>query len=1279
MMQILYPYRRFFILASILLTLTGHAQQNPESIPVSIEWQPAQMTIPGQSLLMFEGAVNHDSLGLLPVFRYIIPNSSGGAKYTAYLADEQYEPLQIQDPDNFPDLELIGKAPKIIITTFESRKSAKTAICILPLRKLPDGGKYEKLVSFTVHYSLIDKENSSDGRASTKVDYAEHSVLQTGDWYKIAVKKTGVYKLSYQDLSDMGIDPAQTDPRNIRLFGNGNGMLPEPNSMERKDDLQENAIYVNGEEDGRFDPQDYILFYGQDPVKISYNNFYGYFEHEINYYSDVTCYFLTTGEIRGKRIDQGEAVSDEPTHEVNTFQELAYYEKEAVNLIKSGKLWYGEIFSNPVEYTFSFDLTDLDNAEPVYLRTSLAGRATTRTYFNLYANSEHIEEIEVPSVVLTSQIYARPLTSGYDMFYCIDDKADIRIAFEKADGIDVGWLNYIELNYIRHLSFRGGQLSFRDMRTLGTGNVARYHLQGATSNSIRIWDVSDPSTASAVVVAGEQGGVFIKAPCDIEREFIAFDNTQFYTPEFVEKVENQDLHGLQPADYIIVSNPIFLEQARRLADFHRQYSNLSVQIVVPGQIYNEFSSGIQDVSAIRDFMKMLYLKAGPGEEPRYLLLFGDASYDYKGYLPEDNNLVPAYESRESLKAAASFVTDDYYGCLDEDEGSNGSGTMDVGIGRFPVHTVEEAEAMVTKSINYMMPDRANFGPWRNSICFIGDDEDNNTHFGQAEGLVEITDSLGPVYNVNKIYLDAYSQLKTPSGNRYPDVNKAIDAVVNEGSLIINYTGHGGETAWADERILDIPAIQSYRNIHNLPAFVTATCEFSRYDDPGLVSAGELVFLNPDGAGIGLFTTTRLAFSQSNYALNKRFYYDAFTIDSFTGEYPRQGDLIRAAKTPSNQNIKNFVLLGDPALMLAYPRMKARTLNVVNEQDERPADTIHALSRVTIEGQVEDPAGNRLTGFNGTLYVTVFDKPVLYYTRGNDPTSKIADFYIQDKKIYKGESTITEGRFIFTFIVPQDISYQFGEGKISYYAVDTVNLMDAQGYDPIIIGGDDELATEDTQGPDIGLYLNTPSFKSGDVTTASPLLIADLFDESGINTVGNGIGHDISLILDGNYREPVILNDYYNPEADSYQRGQVIYGLGPISVGEHTLTLKAWDVLNNSSEETINFVVDPYARLLLTNAGTMPNPYHENVSFYFEHNKPGSTLDVTVRIFSLTGLQLQTLHYTIQPESVESGPMAWDGKDASGNELVAGFYISTMVVKSDDGYVSSISQKFLHFR
>jgi len=1261
------------LIVSMLLPVALTAQNEESIIQGTVAWESPRQVSPAEFLLNFQGAANHDDFGMLPVVSIPLNQDPGTYALSAELSDASFEPLEINDPSKFPDIDLVGPEATVIITNECISGSNRQWVYLLPLRIKKDGNGYEKLISFKIR--IVNGPVKGDASRSSGRSFAAHSVLNSGDWYRLGVDKTGIYRITYSDLEAMGINPSAIDPRQIKLYGNGNGMIEEAVSIPRYDDLTENLILVSGEEDGSFDSGDFILFYGMDPIKMSYNAFYQKFEHEVNFYTDKTYYFLTIGPGNGKRVVQQELVTGQPTDTVNSFQDLLFHEKDEVNLIKSGQIWYGEVFNTQLSYDFDFDFPNPDLSQPFFLKANLAGRSTQSTDFNIYTDGELLTSIEVPSVVLGSSIYARALTSNYEQFYAGGSQVRVSITFVKPGTTDMGWLNYLEVNFIRQLVFDGGQLNFRDMRSTGPGNINRYEIQTSQGN-LNVWNVTNFESISSFRMESGNGMVSFKDHADTLKEYIAFDGSVYYSPEFVEKIDNQDLHGLAPADFVIITHPLFMEQAIRLADFHRQQDGMSVHIVTPQQIYNEFSSGAQDVSAIRDFMKMLYNRKEEGRRPGYLLLFGDASYDFKGIMPEDDNLVPAYQSRESLKMAASFVTDDYFGCLDEDEGSNGSGTVDIGIGRFPVKTSEQAEEVVDKIFLYASQARENYGPWRNSICFVGDDEDNNIHLNQAEGLTEIADSLGATFNVTKVYLDAYAQLQTPSGTRYPDASKAIDNSVNQGSLLVNYTGHGGEIGWATERVLDIPAIQAYKNEYNMPAFVTATCEFSRYDDPGLVSAGELVFLNPEGAGIGLFTTTRLAYSQSNYSLNKRFYYEAFRIDSLTGDYPRMGDLIRVSKTPSNQNIKNFVLLGDPALMLAYPRMRIRTTSIVNENEDRVTDTIYALSKVTVTGQIEDPEGNIVVNFNGILYSTVYDKPVVYKTRGNDPTSKVTEFTVQDKVLYKGEATVINGEFSFTFIVPKDISFQAGQGKISYYAVDTLSFLDANGHDPVWIVGNDTASMTDNSGPTIDLYLNHFEFNSGDITTAEPMLIARLFDESGINTVGNGIGHDIVMVVDGNYQMSVVLNDQFVPVTDSYQGGEINYRIGPFENGIHTITLKAWDIYNNSSVKTIEFEVNTGARLVITGAHTQPNPLTEQTRFVFDYNKPGVTMDVTLRIFSMMGQQVQFIQYSFNTEALESEPYTWDGRDQSGNELPSGLYVYTITVISEDGFTSEVSQKLM---
>jgi len=636
------------------------AQDRSYVVSDSINWQPVKNLFPGHSLLFFNGAVNHDSLGFLPVYTCNTPKDHTGKISSVNLVDAIYEQMETIDMSMFPDIDLVREQPVIIVSTSHNRKIPLQTVYLLPLRKTPGKEGIEKLVSFKIKICLEDDPVNAPAGNTIKRTYTENSVLSKGEWYRIAARETGIYKISSQDLESMGINPGQIDPRNIRIYGNGSGMLEEANSLPRKDDLMENAIFIEGESDGSFDPEDYILFYGESPVTITYNDFFEKYEHEVNFYTDQTCYFLNISDGPGKRVQPQSSVIEEPTYELNDFEEIAYYEKDSLNLIKSGKIWYGEVFNTQLEYFFDFNLKDLNLEEALYLKVNLAGRSTSNTTFNLMAEGSQLVELDCPSIVLGSSIYGRSVSSNYELFHAQDENIEVGISFDKIGSIDVGWLNYIELNYKRHLKFSGGQLSFRDMRPVGDSSIVRYHIQTSIPG-LTIWEVSDPGSISVPMVSEESGGISIKMPAETLKEFIAFDGSQFFAPEFIEKVENQNLHNLQPVDLVIITYPLFLDQAHRLADYHRQWDAMNVHVVTPQQIYNEFSSGAQDVSAIRDFMKMLYDREEKGKELRYLLLFGDASFDYKNLTAEDNNMVPAYESRESLKSAASFVTDDFFG------------------------------------------------------------------------------------------------------------------------------------------------------------------------------------------------------------------------------------------------------------------------------------------------------------------------------------------------------------------------------------------------------------------------------------------------------------------------------------------------------------------------------------------------------------------------------------------------------------------------------------------
>jgi hypothetical protein len=826
---------------------------------------------------------------------------------------------------------------------------------------------------------------------------------------------------------------------------------------------------------------------------------------------------------------------------------------------------------------------------------------------------------------------------------------------------------------------------------VGNGNITEFSLEDA-DNNISVWDVTNPVNPHKIQSNLSGTMLKFKVATDSMRHFCAH-RSGYFSVEKVGSVKNQDLHALAAVDYVIVYDPRFKAEAEELANYHRDNDYLNVLTVEPSVLYNEFASGAKDISALRNFMRMLYDRANgdPKLMPRYLLLFGDASYDYKNRIQDNTNLIPTYESYNSLSPTASFATDDYYGCLDVNEGINAHGKLDVGIGRFPITTTEEARNYLNKIYRYTAKPGLdtlggnscsngnigipNMADWRNIVCFIGDDEDQNLHISQADYLANYVRKNYPVFNVDKIFFDAYPQVITPGGQRYPDVKEAIRNRVEKGALVINYTGHGGEEGWAHESVLEVTDIRNWNNSMNLPTFVTATCEFSRYDDPGRISAGEYVLINPNGGGIALLTTSRVTWASDNFQLSKVIYSKIFTKTN--GQYPRLGDVIRTSKVASGSvaNNKNFVLLGDPALRISYPENEIELTNITDDNGQS-VDTIKALMKVTIEGQVNDH-GQLMTGFNGFIYPTIYDKAQTFSTLANDPDSYVYNFELQKNIIYKGKATVKNGKFSFTFYVPKDISYNYGFGKLSFYAQN--GSIDANGsYDSLTIGGANANAEPDTEGPSVDLYMNNRNFQYGGITDENPIMLAEVFDLHGINTVGNGIGHNIVAILDENSGNPIILNDYYESNLNNYQSGSIRYPFFNLSPGTHTLSIKVWDIYNNSSTARTEFLVADGEEMVLEHLLNYPNPFTDYTSFVFEHNQSCDMMKVEIEIYNTLGQLVRLIKADVYSSGykVSSEELRWDGKSEGGSKLPSGIYSYRVKVQNSNGSWSEKTSKLV---
>jgi hypothetical protein len=1190
--------------------------------------------------------------GLLPVAKISINKSS--------IVDSSYL-HQLENTD-------LQSAPSLEYSIVFEKKRPVLQFSVTPFYIDESSGEIRKVESFDIDFQA---ERPMSTLKSTKAGaYATSSKLASKNWYKIAIEESGIHKLSYGQLESMGI----SNPASVKVFGAGAVLLPEDFTRGYYDDLSEVPIYMDKGSDQLFNPGDFILFYAHGPVSWNYDMNDDFFSQTVHNYSDRGYYFLTSDlGVSSTPIDV--EISTAPTSAVvTTYDLLDFTEEKQYNLLNSGKEWYGDNFSITLNGAYPFTLDGLNTADPVKIRVTAAARSNEVSSFKVKANNSDMGTLTFGTVNLSvyTSTYAREVAETFN-YAASSEVVTISLEYIQPNSNSEGWLNHITLNGRAHLNMESSQLIFRDRWSAVFGTDSEFRV-GNVSSDTRIWDVTNPGHPGNVPFQNSSGTAVFKISTDSLREFVAFNvNGLFPAPIYegpgLGKIENQNLHGEVPAEMIVIYDELLEEQVMRFIEHRTTHDGLTISSVKQDDIFNEFSSGTPDISAIRNYLKMHYDRTTAEEMPRYLLLFGDGTYDNKDTAAYNPNLIMTYQSANSLEPIRSFVSDDFYGMLDSGEEIT-SGLLDIGIGRFPVSSPEEAELLVDKIIAYDQPET--LGEWRNYICFIGDDEDGNTHMKQANSLADLIEEEHPNYNVNKILLDAYPQETTPTGDLYPAVTKAINDQMNRGALIINYTGHGGVTGLAHEKILDINNIKAWGNAGKLPLFMTATCEFSRYDEYNhltkleATSAGEEVLLNPEGGSIALFTTTRLVYSAQNHRLNEKFYEIVFDRDSVTKECYRLGDIIAYSKNnvAPGINKRNFTLLGDPSLSLAFPKNVIVTDSINNMAVESVIDTVSALDFVTVSGHVETQSGDPYNSFNGTIYPVVYDKMKNLVTLANDGGNAM-EFQSRSTILYKGKSTVENGRFSFGFYVPKDINYAIGSGKISYYAENGSD--DGHGSTKSLqIGGLGDLTVSDTAGPDIRVFMNDSLFKGGGIVTSSPELLIYVDDQFGINTTGNGIGHDITATLDADRINAIILNEYYQADIDQYASGSVRYPYKDLDMGRHEITVKVWDIFNNSKEKTLEFIVVESTEMLLSEIYNYPNPFIDQTWFNIEHNRPNQQLEVVIKIYNLNGTLASILSDIIYTPGYRLDPIPWDGRSRGGASLGGGLYVYKVYIKSESG-------------
>lgn len=1158
------------------------------------------------------------------------------------------------------------------------KKQRETHFQVKAVRRNAGNGQLERLKSFQIQTTSVSNLVASPATPQT---YAANSVLSSGNWYKIGVARDGMYRLSASTLSSMGFAPGSFDPRNLRIYGNGGGMLPEANAVFRYDDLVENPIFVFGESDGSFDANDFVLFYGEGAHKWRFNSSNGQYQHEFNLYADTNYYFITVATSPGQRI-QNVAAPGPATTTTTSYDALAQHQRDERNLIRSGRKWYGELFDLTLTQNFNFQLPNLITSEPVRIRTAVAARSLgANSSFVVRANGNSVSTIPINSVTsYYLDIFMREAV--VDATYSANSSSiAISLTYNKPNNFSQGWLDYLEIQGRAdlNLSGQGSFFVFSDKNSVGAGQITQFDIAGISTNH-EVWDITEAANIRRMTLNATARGAAFVAASDSLRTYVVFSGSSFPEPILVGQVGNQNLHASANIDMVIVAPAAFLSQANQLAALHQQRDNITSLVVTPNEIYNEFSSGRQDITAIRSLLKMLYDRAAPGAEPRFLLLLGSASYDFKHRLAGNANWVPSFQSPNSNDPLNSYCADSYFGLLDDNEGAfavNGPDRMDIAIGRLPAKNAQQAQQMVDKIRGYV--DAGNAGDWKNQIMLVADDEDGNLHLNDTEVMAGHINAQYPVGRIQKVYFDAYRQVSRPGGTRYPEVNRDINARMNLGALIVGYMGHGGINGWAEERVLTIPEIQAWNSGSKLPMMLTATCEFTRYDNPTFTSAGEWVLLNPVGGAIALMTTTRVTFTNFNFSLSTRVYRDELFRRDANG-YQTLGEVFMNAANPelSSVNTRNFCLLGDPALTLAYPEDVVEVATINNVQVNPVPDTLRALARVTITGEMRDRSGQPLTNYNGVLTPTVLDKPSQINTLVNDPGSRLATYSEYRNIIYRGRATISNGQWSFTFIVPRDIAYNYGFGRINLFA--TNNQIDAAGdFRNVIVGGTDTNFVPDALGPEIKLYMNDRGFVNGGITNQSPVFFAELSDSSGINTVGSGIGRDITLIKNQEINSPIILNQFYEASLDDYTRGEIRYPFFQLDAGNYSLNMKVWDVHNNSGEASLDFVVAEDAKLAIDNLLNYPNPFTTSTTFHFDHNRPNQPLEAILQVYTVSGKLVKSIQQTVLTPGFHADQLHWDGLDDFGDRIGRGVYIYRLRLRSTEGESVQETQKLVILR
>lgn len=1189
---------------------------------------------------------------------------------SARLENIKYEAL------SYEELNKLNKSiiPSQLTYSLESsrgRNKLYSTLTYSPVVKY--NGTYSKVVSFNLnyHYKPLNRVTYN----SSNYNNESNSIFASGNWYKIKVEKSGIHKIDGNFLSRLGINLQNLSPNKIKIYGHGGDALPLSNAENAPIDPPQIALKVVTETSNKFDSSDYILFYAQGTRTYNEEN-----DSYINPYSNNSYYYITVDGEPGLRIQNLQEPIGSPTEIISSYTSTQFHEEDDFSPAKVGRRWFGNRFDVQNQQDFTFNFPDIiPNSEyKITIKTGAVSSSTTSMQININQQENHLltySPINDPVFLVTRDLEKVLPASGNDIH--------VQMQYNNSGNPSSNaYIDYIQIEALEHLKGKNEQFPFSNKEVVNFFGIGEYQMSNAESIS-EVWDITDWQNIQSKHNNGSSS-LHWKVNLGEVRKYIALDTNDYYEPLIVDNpiVQNQNIKGtilrnpqgnFKDIDYLIITSPKLIQPAIRLATHHITQNNLNVKVISTDNIYQEFSSGKQDISAIRNFVRYVYNNASSVDNRvKYLALLGDTSVDYKDRWENNNNIVPTFHTLESTSNYSSYMSDDFFGMMDENEGTMlASDKLDIAVGRIIADEVGLANTMVDKAINYQK--EMSYGSWRNNIITISDDVDKTYEFESIQrtlnNLSDEISEMKPVFNVKKILSDSYIQQTSAGGNRYPDVNKAITEAIEVGGLVVNYFGHGGEDGLAHEFIYTQNDAKNLNNTNRYPLFITVTCEFTKFDYPQRVTAGELTYWNRNGGAIALITTTRAISVSLGVEYNLIMTPELLGYNTY--DYQTPAEALRVTKNMIGDRLRRVVFyIGDPAMHLSQAKPSIELTQINDHPIGNPnASPIEALGKVKLSGIVTDENGNQLSNYNGIVETKIFDKEIERNTLGNDGIRNSAgelmtlNFTALGEIIFNGQATVNNGAFDIEFIAPRDLRSELGNGRASFYTKRNGVLEDRTGYSNTIqVGGINENAADDNKGPEIQLFFNDETFTSGSIVNASPILLVKLEDESGINT-SSGIGHDILAYLDGDESNPIKLNEYYQSDIDDYTKGSLQYQLKDLEAGLHTIKLKAWDVYNNSSTSEIDFIVAENNHLEISRVLNYPNPFVSYTEFWFEHNRPFEPLEVQVQVLTVSGKIVWSTNQVITTDGFLSRDIIWDGRDDFGDRIGKGVYIYKISINS----------------